>query len=62
MRKGDEAGMENRWIPYGGPYCNAWECPVCGEVQDLKFGAPLENGWLYCPHCGIRLEEEESDD
>ena len=51
--------MKNRWISHCEPFCNAWECSVCGEVQSLVFGAPLENGWFYCPHCGVRLEEEE---
>ena len=54
--------MMDRWISYGGPFCNAWKCSVCGAVQDLGSGTPLENGWLYCPHCGKRLDEERTNE
>lgn len=54
--------MMDRWIPYGDPDWNAWECPVCGAVQYLESGTPLENEWLYCPHCGKRLDEERTNE
>ena len=50
--------MMDRWIPYGDPDWNAWECTACGAVQYLESGTPLENEWFCCPHCGKRLNEE----
>lgn len=52
------AEMTGEWIPYEDPDWNAWKCSKCGAVQYLESGTPLENEWLYCPHCGKRLYEE----
>lgn len=53
----------DRWIPlYGHPDLNAWQCTGCGKVQYLKSGTPLENGWNYCPHCGVRIYEEKTNE
>lgn len=40
-----------------------WTCSNCKESIVMYDGAPMENGYKYCPHCGVRLEdgtEEES--
>jgi hypothetical protein len=40
-----------------------WTCSNCKESIVMYDGAPMENGYKYCPHCGARLEdgtEEES--
>lgn len=38
---------------------NTYKCPVCWETQQIEDGTPEENGWIYCPHCGVRLVHEE---
>lgn len=40
-----------------------WTCSNCKESIVMYDGAPMENEYKYCPHCGARLEdgtEEES--
>ena len=62
MEKTDASKAMPRWIPVEdetGEGSNTYKCPVCGEVQQLMDGTPEENGWYYCPHCGMRLVHKE---
>ena len=33
-------------------------CPVCGFHVDGCTGNVMSGDYLYCPHCGVRLEDE----
>lgn len=35
---------------------NTYKCSACGEIQMIISGTPKENGWKYCPHCGVKME------
>lgn len=51
-----------KWTPVEdktGEGSNTYKCPVCWETQQIEDGTPEENGWIYCPHCGVRLVHEE---
>lgn len=38
-----------------------WTCSNCKESIVMYDGAPMENGYKYCPHCGDRLEDETEE-
>ena len=54
-----EHDADGDWLLYEDEYTNAWECSSCHEVVQLMDGSPFENGWHYCPYCGLRMEKEE---
>lgn len=33
-----------------------WKCSSCGSKVNID-GTPLENGLIYCSHCGSKMEE-----
>ena len=33
-----------------------YDCSVCGESWVLIDGTPKDNGMIYCPHCGARMD------
>lgn len=33
-----------------------YKCSHCGEEQRLIDGTPKDNGWLYCPNCGAKMD------
>lgn len=35
-----------------------YDCSVCGESWVLIDGTPKDNGMIYCPHCGARMDGE----
>ena len=35
-----------------------YQCSECGAEWNLDAGTPDENGMIYCPHCGARMDEE----
>ncbi len=53
-----------RWIPYEsetGEDSNTYKCSSCGRVQIIIDGTPKENGWDYCPHCGAKMDESDTE-
>ena len=54
-----EHDADGDWLLYEDEDTNAWECSECHEVVQLMDGSPFENGWHYCPYCGLRMEKEE---
>lgn len=36
-------------------------CSRCAEEWTLIDGAPMENNMCYCPQCGAKMDEEETD-
>lgn len=53
----DQEPKTGVWIPKDDD-ANLWECSECGELQEIIFGTPYENGWHFCPHCGAKLKEQ----
>ena len=35
-----------------------YQCSVCGAEFVLIDGDPDDNDYLYCPHCGAKMNEE----
>lgn len=42
-----------KWEKFG----YKWKCSSCGSKVNID-GTPLENGLLYCSHCGAKMKEE----
>lgn len=38
-----------------------WTCSNCKDSIVMYDGAPMENGYKYCPHCGARMEDAPYD-
>lgn len=34
-----------------------YDCSVCGESWVTVEGTPEDNGMIYCPHCGAKMDE-----
>lgn len=43
-----------------GQYGN-YRCSNCGQSWQLGCVRPKEQSWTYCPHCGARIIEEETE-
>nr|DAV05403.1 MAG TPA: Transcription initiation factor IIE, alpha FINGER, Transcription [Caudoviricetes sp.] len=54
--------VHGRWIKledgFGG---TCYMCSRCAEEWALNDGAPTENNMYYCPQCGAKMDEEETD-
>lgn len=37
-----------------------WRCSICKKEWWLEAGTPTENKMNFCPHCGAKMDEEES--
>lgn len=52
-----------RWIPTdmgGGEPDEAYVCSNCKAPWTTIYGTPAENNMHYCPHCGAKMDKEES--
>lgn len=38
-----------------------WTCSNCKDSIIMYDGTPMENGYKYCPHCGARIAEVQTD-
>ena len=38
-----------------------WTCPNCKDSIIMYDGTPMENGYKYCPYCGARIAEVQTD-
>ena len=38
-----------------------YKCSTCGECYVLEAGTPQENKYNFCPHCGVKMDEEQND-
>lgn len=38
-----------------------WTCSNCKDSIVMYDGAPMENGYKYCPMCGARMEDATND-
>lgn len=36
-----------------------YDCSVCGESWVTVEGTPEDNGMIYCPHCGAKMDEQK---
>lgn len=34
---------------------NVWKCAACGELHQFEADGPEENGFQYCPYCGLTI-------
>lgn len=54
--------VHGRWMEredgFGG---TCYMCSRCAEEWALNDGAPTENNMYYCPQCGAKMDEEETD-
>ncbi|WP_125115988.1 hypothetical protein [Agathobaculum sp. Marseille-P7918] len=43
---------------------NVWQCGHCGALHRFEADGPEENGFSFCPYCGMNIDwgEEEDDD
>lgn len=48
--------QHERWLKRG----NKWQCTGCKVLINLD-GTPQENLIYYCPNCGAKMDEEETD-
>ena len=48
VRHGQWRIIDNDW--------NCWRCTCCGEEWVLNDGNPSDNGMMFCPHCGARMD------
>lgn len=54
-----EPRKKEKWISCEnetGEGSNTYKCSACGEIQMIIDGTPKDNGWKYCPHCGVKME------
>jgi hypothetical protein len=65
--KGPKEKLENHpiksactWAPQDSGGSNIWETE-CGEGFIFEDGSPKENGFLFCPYCGLELCEIEEE-
>lgn len=35
---------------------NSWGCTCCGDGWLLEAGNPSDNGMMFCPNCGARMD------
>lgn len=47
-----EKGDTCTWTEDCGPYSTS-----CGNYFEIIDGTPAENGMLFCPYCGRRIED-----
>ena len=40
---------------------NSYQCDVCGNLETMEANTPYENGWNFCPCCGLPLDPKEAD-
>ena len=46
-----------QWIEQDDGYDDVYyDCSACGLSWVMIEGTPQENGMLYCPHCGAKME------
>lgn len=54
--------VHGRWMErddgFGG---TCYVCSKCAEEWSLIDGTPMENNMCYCPRCGAKMDEEETD-
>jgi len=66
------AALNEKWErDFSEPVCwemiDVWEagykyrCKKCGEARTFEMGNPAENGFNYCPHCGLKLDPPEPE-
>lgn len=55
-----EAMAKCKWkyIPELYEYQEYWETE-CGQAHQFMDGTPRENGYIYCPYCGNKIEVTE---
>ena len=39
-----------------------YQCSVCGAEFVLIDGSPEDNDYLFCPHCGAKVDRGEGED
>lgn len=39
-----------------------YQCSVCGAEFVLIDGSPEDNDYLFCPHCGAKIDLKDGDD
>ena len=40
---------------------NSYQCDACGNLETMEANTPYENGWNFCPCCGLPLDAKEAD-
>ena len=48
--------QHGHWIPLDN---EEYQCSNCGDTWFIVRGDPIENGYDYCPHCGVPMMHEE---
>lgn len=38
-----------------------WTCSNCKDSIIMYDGTPMENGYKYCPQCGAKMEDAQTD-
>lgn len=57
------ADKHGHWIPVdpdGRDYTDDFECSVCKKETYLSYYVKVCD-YAYCPWCGIKMDEEDSD-
>lgn len=53
----EQEAKAGKWIEQDGYDGDVYyDCSACGESWVMIDGTPQENGMLYCPHCGAKME------
>lgn len=56
-----EQPKHGHWIEQEGFDSDVYyDCSVCGESWVTVEGTPEDNGMIYCPHCGAKMDEERT--
>ena len=56
----EQEAKTGKWIEQDGYDGDVYyDCSACGESWVMIDGSPQENGMLYCPHCGAKMEAGE---
>ena len=50
-----------RWIEQEQCEESLYSCSACGTEWATIVGTPKENGMNFCPRCGAKMDEEESE-
>ena len=53
----EQDAKTGKWIEQDGYDGDVYyDCSACSESWVMIDGTPQENGMLYCPHCGAKME------
>lgn len=50
-----------RWVEKDNNYDTYYDCSVCGESFVFIDGSPIDNLYSYCPNCGAKMDEKETE-